>query len=174
MLVRIGKRISSPEIPFDEFFEMEFKATNSPTIDPSPSVYRVDVPENTQACTEHCAGNFLRIRNNNTGGRSTYDVDGIHIGCTVVSTPAPNFFSFVRQRHCELCFGDAEGVRDLAQKLFTEFQTRERPVTTQDMKKYVYERVTSADAEWLSYEKDPRIKQSWKKWIREALAGLPP
>jgi hypothetical protein len=142
----------------------EFPGKNG-GLDLEPSVYELNDEgelhaQVVRACTEHAAS----LLHNPPNGGGGIDLAGL---CRTQPTPGRTAFDFTRTRHHEIQLESAEDLRALVQGALTTYESRNQPVTRDEMLDYADARLAAEDDEWLDATKPGTQGHDWLPLIQK-------
>jgi hypothetical protein len=155
--LRVLKRHTSLEVPFDEFFMAEMRDHDGKP-DLNLSVFDIDVDCLVRTHAEYVVTFLQPAPNKKRGGLSLNDC---HADFDETQDPAGSIiFEYARDRHVELRFLRESELRVLAEKIHTEHVERERSAAHGDVVAYGQSKLDEADEEWI---RACATRPKWKK-----------
>lgn len=153
------------KISIDELQAVEFKHRDGGP-DLHPSVYLIEQNHAVavRAYAEHVAAAPI------DPPKMTIALDTTDVSQVPKTTPGSAKFSFIRERHRELCFDTVEKLKALLHHIVSAFDSRHEEITRAEVIQYAQGRIKSGDEEWYALIRSEDGRK--KEWI-QALARIP-
>ena len=155
--LRVLKRHTSLEVPFEEFFKAELYNRNGQP-DVNLSVFDIEIDSLVRTHAEYVVS-FLDPSSKKRGGLSLNACNG-----DFDPTPSPAdrvLFTYSRTRHIELRFLRESELRAWAEQLHREVSDRQQSASAREVIEYGRERLGAEDEEWV------QACEAKPKWKRE-------
>jgi hypothetical protein len=152
MLIRIGRRreVFANNDPA-EVIASEF--TFDGELDLNPSIYQIQINDLTRCHAEHTASANLDPK-----GRTNYDLENL---CSSVDAPLNERFSFISHAHREIQLRSKDELLSMIASLMLDIDSRKHKTEKSSLKKYVSDRVTTGDEEWIHFLREPGNSEKW-------------